>query len=112
MLPKVTNENVLNVIKSELKNATRLSSNILEDTRSAKFVFDNISKEKNDAIKGYIQTIKSDPYGFLLYSDKQVLKIYIFILKNSNLANLSNEDATNLTLLILTLLIFCFKFHV
>ena len=73
ILPKVTNENVLNVIKHELKNANRLSSNIFIDAQSAKTVFDNLYHDKLDTpIKGYIQDIRLNKFGMLLYSDKQV----------------------------------------
>ena len=50
-LPKITNQDVLNVIKSELKNVDRLSSNIIDDTRTAKFIFDSTLKTNNE-IKG------------------------------------------------------------
>ncbi len=50
-IPKITNQDVLNVIKSELKNVDRLSSNIIDDTRTAKFIFDSTLKTNNE-IKG------------------------------------------------------------
>lgn len=55
-LPKITNQDVLNVIKSELKNVDRLSSNIIEDTRTAKFIFDTTLKTNNE-IKGKLNLI-------------------------------------------------------
>ena len=68
-MPKVTSEGVLNVIKSELKNKGKLSSNVFEDVRPAKYIFDNTD---NGVIKGFIQEIKSDPFGFLIYCENQV----------------------------------------
>jgi hypothetical protein len=65
-LPKVSCENVLNVIKSELKNASRLSSNIFEDALSAKAVFDNIICN-DSSIQGFIQEIKMDKFLHVLY---------------------------------------------
>jgi hypothetical protein len=73
VFPKVTCEDVLNVIKSELKNANRLSSNIFEDVQSAKTVFDIIYCNDTETFKGYIQEIKMDRFGMLLYSEKQVI---------------------------------------
>jgi hypothetical protein len=73
MEPKVTNANVLHVIKSELCNAERLSTNIFEDAQTAKNIFDNIyHDDKKSLIKGYIQEIRMDKFGMLLYCQKQV----------------------------------------
>jgi hypothetical protein len=71
ILPKVTSDNVFNVIKNELKNSNRLSSNIFEDVQSAKTVFDNVDRS-TAVIKGFIQDIKMNRFGMLLYSEKQV----------------------------------------
>ena len=60
------------MIKSSFKNSTKLSSNVLDDTRTAKSIFDNLNADT--VIKGYIQVIKSDPFGFLTLSEIQVRK--------------------------------------
>ena len=58
------------MIKTELKNAAKISSNVFEDVRTAKHIFDNM--DTKCIIKGFIQVIKSDPFGFLCFCENQV----------------------------------------
>jgi hypothetical protein len=58
------------MIKSTFKNSSKLSSNVLDDTRTAKRIFDNIDAQTS--IKGYIQVIKSEPFGFFTLCENQV----------------------------------------
>jgi len=69
-IPKITKQSVLNVIKSTFKNSSKLSSNVHDDVRTAKSIFDNMNPES--LIKGYIQVIKSDPFEFYTLCDNQV----------------------------------------
>jgi hypothetical protein len=76
----VTNENVLNVIKTGNRYVERFSSNIFEDTETAKNVFDNIyPPDDNTVVKGYIQDIHMNKYGMLMYSEKQVSLLSNFV---------------------------------
>jgi hypothetical protein len=74
MRPKITDTKVLNVIKSEFRNAERYSSNVFEDVDRAKMIYDNLFISQNESIiiKGFIQEIKMNKFGFLLYTEKQV----------------------------------------
>jgi hypothetical protein len=69
-IPKITKQTVLNMIKSTFKNSSKLSSNVLDVTRTAKRIFDNIDAQTS--IQGYIQVIKSDPFGFFTLCENQV----------------------------------------
>ena len=78
-MPKATEESVLKVIKYEVKHENKISSDILIDVKSAKTIFDKLT-QKNDAsspIKGFIQEIKMEKFGFLLYSAKQVSLLHL-----------------------------------
>jgi hypothetical protein len=68
------------MIKSNFRNYDKLSSNVFEDVRTAKTIFDN--SEKRDFLNGYIQIIKSDPFGFSLLCENQVKVNFVFGLKN------------------------------
>jgi hypothetical protein len=76
-IPKITKSTILKMIKSNFRNYDKLSSNVFEDVRTAKTIFDN--SEKRDFLNGYIQIIKSDPFGFSLLCENQV-KVNLFFL--------------------------------
>ena len=68
------------MIKSNFKNSDKFSSNVFEDVRIAKNIFDN--SEKRDFLNGYIQIIKSHPFGFSLLCENQVKFILILMCIN------------------------------
>ena len=72
----------LSVIKSEFVNRFKISNDIFIDSQAAKFVIDRIcsSLMLNGNIKGYIQELRLNPFGFLLFSELQVRlnKVLIF----------------------------------
>ncbi len=72
MIPNITNENVLNVIKSEQRNAGRFSSDVIKDAEITKNVLDRLCKNKDSIITGYIQEIRLNKFGILMFSEKQV----------------------------------------
>jgi hypothetical protein len=72
MIPNVTNEKVLNVIKSEQRNAGRFSSDVMKDAEITKNVLDRLCKNKDSIITGYIQEIRLNKFGILMFSEKQV----------------------------------------
>jgi hypothetical protein len=75
--PKITKSTILKMIKGNFRNYDKLSSNVFEDVRTEKTIFD--SSEKRDLLNGYSQIIKSDPFGFSLLCENQV-KVNLFFL--------------------------------
>ncbi len=76
-IPKISKSTILKMIKSNIRNYDKLSSNVFENVRTAKTIFDN--SEKRDFLNGYIQIIKTDPFGFSLFCENQV-KVNLFFL--------------------------------
>ena len=72
-MPKVINTNVLNVLKSQYRHAERFSSDIFVDIAAAKNFFDYFNNgSQSTIIQGYIQDIRMNKFGILLYCEKQV----------------------------------------
>ena len=74
MIPNVTNEKVLNVIKSEQRNAGRFPSDVIKDAEITKNVLDRL-KIKDSIITGYIQEIRLNKFGILMFSEKQATQL-------------------------------------
>ena len=71
--PKVTDKNVLNVLKFERLHSERLSNEITSDARATKKMLETMSLSlEDDSFRGYIQEIHQDPFGLTLVSDIQV----------------------------------------
>ena len=81
---KIVDPHILSVVKREFNIKDRLSSKIVLDAQASKLVMDNlIPNNSNDAIKGFIQDISLDPFGFFLMSIIQVMqKILIYTILN------------------------------
>jgi hypothetical protein len=71
---KVTNQNTLKKMKSEFVNRHKMSSDVFVDVLAAKSVTDGMCLKSSSNIEGYIQEISLNPFGFLLFSDIQVLQ--------------------------------------
>ena len=60
-------------------HSERFSTNIVSDCKASKAFADQLCLNTGmSAIKGYIQEIGLDPFGLILFSELQVLKIEIF----------------------------------
>jgi hypothetical protein len=60
-------------MRSQIKISERFSLNVYQDVFIAKTVFDKLSKKDEEiSMKGYIQKIVMDKFGFLMFSEKQV----------------------------------------
>ena len=60
-------------MRSQIKISERFSINVYQDVFIAKTVFDKLSKKDEEiSMKGYIQKIVMDKFGFLMFSEKQV----------------------------------------
>ncbi len=63
----------MKVMRSQIKISERFSLNVYQDVFIAKTVFDKLSKKDEEiSMKGYIQKIVMDKFGFLMFSEKQV----------------------------------------
>ncbi len=80
-LVDVVRKNIFETIKYELRHKNRFSTDHLIDVIAAKRVFKTLevfSKDEykslpDDYIHGFIQEISLDPFGFLLFSNLQVV---------------------------------------
>ena len=65
-------------IKYQYQHKDKLSNDIYKDIELAKnfFISLAIPPSSMNGLKGYIQEIVHDPFGFLLISDMQVIKIF------------------------------------
>ncbi len=70
---KVTNRHTLKQMKSEFVNRHKLSNDVFIDALATKSVTDELCIKSSSNIEGYIQEISLNPFGYLLFSDKQVL---------------------------------------
>ena len=66
------NYDVLKQIKYEFKHKNRISTEVFFDANATKIITDSLIGNDNDKIKGYIQEIGLNPFGFLLISEIQV----------------------------------------
>lgn len=77
-MPEPVNKNVLSQIKYEYNNQNSIfpkSYPIILDVDAAKTVFDYCYlTERLDGLRGFIQNIFYNPFGFLLISEIQVMK--------------------------------------
>ena len=71
-IEKPENLSTLSVIKFEHVHRKNISRDMLTDVMATKKVFENIAPSES-SIKGYIQEIICDPFGYLLFSDLQVI---------------------------------------
>ena len=77
MIPLPTKSSALYQAKYELKTKDRISRDILIDAEGAKILCEKlcITSIKERAIEGYIQIIYQDPFGLILISEIQVIKL-------------------------------------
>lgn len=76
---KPTKRDVLKTIKTEITREDRISNDLMSDIKAAKKLCSKLclTFEECDLV-GYIQKTISDPFGFLLISDLQVIRYLIF----------------------------------
>ncbi len=60
-------------IRSAFFHRYRISSDIFIDALGAKTIFDALATRTNAKINGYISSIGLNPFGFLLFSEIQVI---------------------------------------
>ena len=62
----------MNVIKHQYIHQNRLSTSIFTDLEATKTLCESICLNFDGRLKGMIQEINFDPFGFLLFSNIQV----------------------------------------
>ena len=78
IVEKQIDSHCLRQLKYEYIHRDRMSNDIFQDARVAKSIMtDLVGDENNKDIKGYIQELSMDPFGFLLISDLQVSEILV-----------------------------------
>lgn len=61
-------------MRSQFRHRYQLSNELRIDSDAAKLFFDSLlPKNNNNSIKGFIQEINSNPFGFLLMTEIQVM---------------------------------------
>lgn len=74
---KKTNQNVLKMIKSQKKNAYKISNDHIIDTRACLRLCQKLCISSNE-LSGYIQEINDYPFGFNIINDIQVSNYCLF----------------------------------
>jgi hypothetical protein len=72
---KPVSSNVLNVMKHEYVHRDRISTEIDKDAKTAKKMFETLCIQiyTPSKILGFIRELHSDPFGYILLSELQVL---------------------------------------
>ncbi len=74
-LAKPEKQSVLNTMKSEFLHRFKISSDIFIDSIATKTIFDEMAYKTGGKIKGYMSNVGLDPFGFLLFSEIQVIDV-------------------------------------
>ena len=74
---KVTSRHALGMMRTEFYHRYKISSDIFIDAMATKTIFEDMSLKIYDRLNGFIQTIGLNPFGFLLFSEIQVVLLII-----------------------------------
>ena len=75
---KPENRKVLTNMRNEFHHRFKLSSDVFIDAIATKTVFESLANKTDNKIVGYVHSIGLDPYGFLLFSEIQVIQVCCF----------------------------------
>lgn len=85
----VIDRNVLKKIKSEYHLRNRLFFDIFSDVQATKSLCERICVSSN-IVRGYVQDIHQDPFGFLMISEIQVISIFFLKILDTLLIKMRN----------------------
>lgn len=69
----------LSVMKHEYIHQNKASNDFIKDLEITKKIYDNVC-QSSSSIKGYVQEIHCEPFGYILFSDLQVKSLLLIIL--------------------------------